>query len=151
MAPTWPSAAQAADRGVDRARASGGGRRLATAAIDFLLEPAERLTEQERALMTAMLHGLVGLLADEIRVRLPDDLVEACECPAESLVEDLRRALPAVLRPKSSSRSGRGPTSPVPAGVPHGSHIASEPEPPGTDRPSHPRGATRSRTNPRHD
>jgi ribonuclease P protein component len=67
------------------------------------------------------------------------------------LVDDLKRAMPAVLRPKSPPRPGRGATSPGAAGGPHASHIAPEPTPPGTDRSSHPRDATRSRTNPRHD
>lgn len=65
MVSEWPIAAEAADPPVEAARVRGGSR-LATVRRDFLLDPAERLTEQERALMTAMLHDLVGTLATEI-------------------------------------------------------------------------------------
>jgi hypothetical protein len=61
----WPIAAQAADRPVDPARPRGPSR-LATVRRDFFLDPSDRLTEQERALMTAMLNDLVGTLAAEI-------------------------------------------------------------------------------------
>lgn len=91
MVEEWPLAAQAADRKVERARAAAGGR-LRTATIDFLLDPAERLTEQERALMTAMLHGLVGSLADELRVRVPEQLARASEMEVGELVAVLNRA-----------------------------------------------------------
>ena len=67
MAEEWPIAPAPADS--TRAPARGTGRdRLSTVRIDFFLDPAERLTEQERALMTAMLHCLVGDVADEITV-----------------------------------------------------------------------------------
>jgi hypothetical protein len=92
MAPTRPSAAPAADRGVDRARFPRGGGRLATVVHDFLLDPDQRLTEQERSLMTAMLLGLVGTVADEIRVRLPEEAAEACECDPAKFVDRLRSA-----------------------------------------------------------
>lgn len=63
----WPIAADAADRLVDPARVRGPSR-LATVRRDFFLDAGDRLTEQERALMTAMLHDLVGTLANEISV-----------------------------------------------------------------------------------
>ncbi len=59
---------------------------------DFLLDPAERLTEQERALMAGMLHGLIKRLADEIRVRLPGSLAVASECDPAELVAELARS-----------------------------------------------------------
>jgi hypothetical protein len=70
MPDEWPIAAQAADRtaGARRARRD----RLSTVRVDFFLDPAERLSEQERALMTAMLHCLISDVADEIRAALPN-------------------------------------------------------------------------------
>ena len=61
----WPIAAEAADRPVDPARPRGPSR-LATVRRDFFLDPAERLTEQERALMSAMLADFVATLSDQI-------------------------------------------------------------------------------------
>lgn len=70
MPEEWPIAAAAAD---ENAPARAGGRdRLSTVRVDFFLDSAERLTEQERALMTAMLRCLVGDIADEIRGLLPN-------------------------------------------------------------------------------
>ncbi len=91
MTEEWPIAvpeAAAADRPVDRAPRRRGGR-LATVVADFFLDPAQRLTEQERALMTTMLHGLLGSVADELSVRVPEASAEAD--PAE-LARDLSRA-----------------------------------------------------------
>jgi hypothetical protein len=69
MPEEWPIAASAADQ---NAPARGAGRdRLRTVRLDFFLDPAERLSEQERALMTAMLHCLISDIADEIRASLP--------------------------------------------------------------------------------
>ena len=65
MPEEWPIAAQAADRPVDPARPRGPSR-LATVRRDFFLDPADRLTEQERALMSAMLGDFVASLASEI-------------------------------------------------------------------------------------
>ena len=62
----WPIAAEPADPTVDSAHARGPSR-LTTVRRDFFLDPSERLTEQERALMTAMLHDLVAALAAAIR------------------------------------------------------------------------------------
>jgi hypothetical protein len=70
MPEEWPIAAPAADQ---NAPACAAGRdRLGTVRVDFFLNPAERLTEQERALMTAMLHCLISDIADEIRALLPN-------------------------------------------------------------------------------
>ena len=92
MVEEWPVAAPAAaDRTVERARGSGGGR-LRTAMLDFFLDPAERLTDQERALMTAMLYGLVGAIADELRIRVPDHLARASDCEPGALVGALSGA-----------------------------------------------------------
>ncbi|MEO5640180.1 MAG: DUF2336 domain-containing protein [Sphingomicrobium sp.] len=73
MSEEWPIAAPAADRPVEPARRAGSGR-LAAVRADFFLDPVARLSEQERALMTAMLDDLVTTIADEIVASLPDGL-----------------------------------------------------------------------------
>ena len=66
--------------------------RLATVRRDFFLNPDERLTEQERALMTAMLHTLVGDVADELRASLPAGTTVANDDGDSELVAELSSA-----------------------------------------------------------
>ena len=87
MPEEWPIAAPAAD-GNAPARLRGRGR-LATVRRDFFLDPAKRLTEQERALMTAMLHCLVSDVADAIRAALPGGRVAANDDGDSALIETL--------------------------------------------------------------
>src|SRR5690242_11763472 len=87
MPEEWPIAADAADG--DRPARAGGRGRLATVRRDFFLDPAKRLTEQERALMTAMLHCLVGDVANAIRAALPSGRVAANDEGDAALVEAL--------------------------------------------------------------
>lgn len=87
MPEEWPIAAQTAD-GNAAARAAGRGR-LTTVRRDFFLDPAKRLTEQERALMTAMLHCLVSDVADAIRAALPNGRVAANDEGDAALIESL--------------------------------------------------------------
>lgn len=61
----WPIAADAADRPVDPARPRGPSR-LATVRRDFFLDPADRLTEQERALMSSMLADLMATVSTAV-------------------------------------------------------------------------------------
>ncbi|HKX92901.1 MAG TPA: DUF2336 domain-containing protein [Sphingomicrobium sp.] len=90
MAEEWPIGAAAADPA--RAPARGEGERLATVRADFFLSPAARLTEQERALMTAMLHCLVGDIADELRAALPSGSAAANDQDNIELIERLTEA-----------------------------------------------------------
>lgn len=83
----WPIAAPEAD-GNAPARLAGRGR-LATVRRDFFLDPAKRLTEQERALMTAMLHCLVSDVADAIRAALPNGRLAANDEGDAVLIEEL--------------------------------------------------------------
>jgi hypothetical protein len=90
MPEEWPIAAPAAD---DDAPARIGARdRLSTVRADFYLDSATRLTEQERALMTAMLHCLVGDVADEIRAALPKGWSAANDESNLGLIETLTTA-----------------------------------------------------------
>jgi hypothetical protein len=87
MPEEWPIAAPAAD-GNGPARPAGRGR-LATVRRDFFLDPRERLTEQERALMTAMLHCLVSDVADAVRAALPSGRIAANDEGDAALIEAL--------------------------------------------------------------
>lgn len=92
MAPEeWPIAAPAADRAVAPARHAGR-KRLSTVRRDFFLNPDERLSEQERALMTGMLHALVGDVADELRAALPPGAGVANDDDNQDLVNELSAA-----------------------------------------------------------
>jgi hypothetical protein len=87
-----------ADRRSGAARAGGaqalgrrpGRERLATVRADFFLDPTERLNERERAVMSAMLNGLVVELADRIRGALPGRLKASQN--EHDLAADLNRA-----------------------------------------------------------
>lgn len=89
MPEEWPIAAPMGEAAAP-ARAAGRGR-LRTVRADFFLNPTERLTEQERALMTAMLHCLVADVATELRAALPAGWVGANDDEAD-LVDRLTRA-----------------------------------------------------------
>src|SRR4051812_6226329 len=82
----WPIAGPPVSH---NAPARGGRDRLSTVRVDFFLDPAERLTEQERAVMTAMLHCLVGDIADEVRAALPNGTAPANDDGNLGLVERL--------------------------------------------------------------
>lgn len=69
-----------------------GRQRLDTVRADFFLDPAERLSEQERALMTAMLHCLVVDIADGVRAALPDRRVPSGDAADQVLLERLTAA-----------------------------------------------------------
>ncbi len=73
------------------ARHAGRGR-LATVRHDFFLNPSERLSEQERALMTAMLHALVSDVADELRAALPVSSSVANDDDNSELIAELSTA-----------------------------------------------------------
>ena len=89
MAPEeWPIAAPTDDRGAHPARSAGRGR-LSTVRKDFFLDPAERLSEQERALMTGMMADLLGTIADELRAALPAELGVANDGDGQQLVRQL--------------------------------------------------------------
>ena len=89
MPEEWPIAAPAADRSVPVYAAGRG--RLATIRADFFLDPAHRLSEQERALMSAMLHCLLGEIADAVRAALPAGWSAANDESNLELVETLIR------------------------------------------------------------
>src|SRR5215210_5211063 len=87
MPEEWPIAASAADQNAPASPA--GSDRLATVRADFFLSAAKRLSEQERALMTAMLHCLVGDIADELRAALPSGWAAANDDSNLALIDVL--------------------------------------------------------------
>jgi hypothetical protein len=90
MPEEWPIAAPEADGNAPSRLARRG--RLAAVRRDFFLDPAKRLTEQERALMTAMLHCLVGDVAAAVRAALPNGRVAANDESDAALIEQLSAA-----------------------------------------------------------
>ncbi len=88
----WPLAASAADRPVDPARLHAGHDRLPTVMSDFFLDEASRLTDEERALMAAMLRSLVLEIADELIAELPPLLGARTELVRDGLYRQLRNA-----------------------------------------------------------
>ena len=87
----WPIASPSDDDGGYPARPAGR-RRLPTVRRDFFLDPNDRLTEQERALMTAMLAELLGTIAEEIRAALPTGFVAANDEDSQQLLRELTEA-----------------------------------------------------------
>lgn len=105
MAPVeWPIAAPSNDDGQPPARFAGG-ERLSVARVDFFLESAQRLTEQERSLMTAMLVDLVSTTADEIAAAAG---LEPAPDPFEELraagLLDIPELISALLRSAEEER-----------------------------------------------
>ena len=95
MSADWPIAAHPFGERIDRAsvaRPAVGGRKLATVVQDLFLAPDARLTEQERSLMSAMLHGLIERIAVELRARLSPVDAAACAAGPAELIADLTRA-----------------------------------------------------------
>lgn len=95
MPAEWPIAALAFHERSSRASTAfpaGGERPIAAVVNDLFLSPDARLTEQERALMVAMLHGLVERIAVELRARLSPAAAEACAASPAELIADLTRA-----------------------------------------------------------
>lgn len=86
----WPIAADAADHPVEPARRAGRDR-LPVIRLDLFLDDRARLTEQERALMSGMLAGLVEQIADEVRLGLPSDQLAAAERDRDRIVSRLWR------------------------------------------------------------
>ncbi len=88
----WPIAAPAAfDDPVDPARPAGRSR-LPVVRRDLFLDDRARLTEQERALMSAMLGTLVEQVADEIRFGLSPDVLAYAESDRDSILPRLWRS-----------------------------------------------------------
>lgn len=88
----WPNAAAAADHPVANSRTSAGGLRLSAICADFFMDDTDRLTDEERALMGAMLRGLVEELVDELLTRLPGLLAAQGEAERDQVYGRLRQS-----------------------------------------------------------
>lgn len=97
MPEEWPIAATPAERGANTRRPGRG--RLTTVLRDFFLDEGARLTEQERALMNAMLTCLVAEVADEVRASLPDGWGAANDSDNLGLVARLKAARLLAIQP----------------------------------------------------
>jgi hypothetical protein len=91
MSVEWPIAVEAADHRVEPAR-SAGRDRLPVVRRDLFLDDRARLTEQERALMSAMLIALIEQIADEIRLHLPADVLGHAEADRDRVAQRLWRS-----------------------------------------------------------
>ena len=91
MSVEWPIALEAADHRVEPVR-SAGRDRLPVVRRDLFLDDKARLTEQERALMSAMLITLIEQVADEIRLHLPPELLGHVEADRDQVAQRLWRS-----------------------------------------------------------
>jgi hypothetical protein len=114
----WPLAALAADRQVDPARPRAGRDRLPVAMSDFFLDEGSRLTDEERALMAAMLRGLVSDIIDELIAALPPIQAARAEEVRDGIYRKLRdarlmehRSLVALLLRRADEQQLRGHSS----------------------------------------
>ena len=87
MPEEWPIAGFSADGNAPARLARRG--RLATVRRDFFLDPSKRLSEQERALMTAMLRCLVADVAAALRASLPNGRLPANDDSDTALIDEL--------------------------------------------------------------
>jgi hypothetical protein len=92
MPVVWPLAASAAVRQVEPARPRAGRDRLGVATADFFLDEGLRLTDEERALIAAMLRGVVWDIVDELIAGLPAMLAAQAEKGRDGLYRRLRSA-----------------------------------------------------------
>ncbi|GAA4006456.1 hypothetical protein GCM10022211_19060 [Sphingomonas humi] len=95
MPAEWPISALASSERSKRpssALPADGDRPIAAIVQDLFLAPGARLTEQERSLMSAMLHGLIERIAIELRARLTPEVAANCAAGSAELIADLSRA-----------------------------------------------------------
>jgi hypothetical protein len=87
----WPVSSPAVEQPGQPAIVAGG-ERLSAVMADFFLDPDQRLTEQERALIGALLDGLIGWIADRICSALPQYATAANDADGYGLRLTLSRA-----------------------------------------------------------